>query len=76
MESTVHLWYLTELFLERDISRTKVVEKNKKHLMFSVYFLFENRDFLDNEEKYGTYGQDTQDNIMLRRRDALCLPDS
>jgi hypothetical protein len=41
--------------------------------MFSVYFLFENCDFMDNVEKYG---QDTQDNIMLRIRDALCLPDS
>jgi len=35
-----------------------------------------NRVVYDNVEKYGTARQSTDDNTMLRRQDAVCIPDN
>jgi len=35
----------------------------------------ENHAVCENVEKYGRARQTTDDNIMLRRKDALCMPD-
>jgi hypothetical protein len=39
MNTYVHLWYLTELFLEWKIFQTKVVEKIEKHIYVQYFFL-------------------------------------
>jgi hypothetical protein len=44
MKANTHfLSYLTHFFLEWDMFQTKVVEKIKTHILFSVPFFFENR---------------------------------
>jgi hypothetical protein len=55
--------------------QTKVVEKIKTHFLCSITFCSENRASLsDNVDDYGTASQATDDNVMLRRKDALCMP--
>jgi hypothetical protein len=45
MKTNIHcLSYLTQCFLGWEIFQTKVVEKIKTHILFSVIFFSENRD--------------------------------
>jgi hypothetical protein len=49
----IHLYYVTEFFLEWEILQTKVVVKIKTHILCSITF-FQKLDHLwDNVEKYG-----------------------
>jgi len=43
MNTNTHLLsYLAQFFLERGMIRTKVVEKIKTNILFSMFFFFEN----------------------------------
>jgi hypothetical protein len=52
--------------------QTKVVEKIKANILCSVTF-FRNSYRLDNVEKYGRFGQATDDNIIRRMRFACWI---
>jgi hypothetical protein len=53
----------------------KCCRENKTHILFSEYFFFRKScRFLDNVKKYGTARQATDDNIIRRRKDAICMP--
>jgi len=44
MKTNIHFWsYLARLFLEWEMFQTKVVEKIKTHILYSVTFFPENR---------------------------------
>ena len=38
MNTYVILWYLAEFFLEWEMFQTKVVEREKKHILYSINF--------------------------------------
>ena len=38
MKTCVHIWYLTEFFLEWEMFQSKAVEKSKAHILCSVAF--------------------------------------
>ena len=39
MKTNIHFWsYLAQFFLEREMFQTKVVEKIKTHILYSVMF--------------------------------------
>jgi len=63
MKSNIHFWsYLVQFFLEWRMFQTKVVEKIKTHILFSVTFLRKSCRLWDNVEKYCRAGQATDDN--------------
>ena len=62
MNTYVHFWYLTELFLEWKIFQTNAVEKIKTHILCSVTFSQKSCHLWDNVEKYG-YCQAVDDNM-------------
>jgi len=44
METNIHFWsYLAQLYLERKMFQTNLVEKIKIHITCSIFFFFENR---------------------------------
>ena len=53
MKTYVHLWYLTELFLEWELFQKKVVDKIEKHILCSVFFPRKACHLWDNVEKRG-----------------------
>ena len=55
------------------ISRTKVVEKIKTHILLSKFFFRKSCPLLDNVEKCGTARQATVDSIIRRMRFACCF---
>ena len=57
------------------ISRSKVVEKIKTHILLSIIFFFFRNScpLLDNVEKYGTARQATVDSIIRRTRFLCCF---
>jgi replication initiation and membrane attachment protein DnaB len=59
--------YVSEFFLEWEKFQKRFVEKIKTHFMFNNIFS-ENCAVYENVEKYGTDGQDTDDNITRRMR--------
>jgi len=68
MKTCVRLWqYLTEFVLEWEIFQIKRVEKSKHTFKFN--------NIVDNVGKYGKAGQDTDDNIIQRRKDEIFMPD-
>jgi len=60
MKTYVHLWHFAELFLEREMFHTKIVEKMKTHIL--CCFLRSCR-LWDNMEKHGRDGQATDKNM-------------
>jgi hypothetical protein len=55
--------------------QTKAAEKIETHFLCSIMFRSKNRARLsDKVDVYGTACQATDDNIMLRRNDAVCMP--
>ena len=53
MNTFSHLWqYIVEFFLEWEIFQTKVVEKIKIHILYSVTFFGKSCGLWDNYEKY------------------------
>jgi len=54
MKTDIHFWsYLANFFLEWEMFQTKVVEKIKTHILFSVTFFRKSCRLWDNVEKYG-----------------------
>jgi hypothetical protein len=54
MKTFSYLWqYLANFFLEWEIFQTKVVEKIKIHILFSVTLYRKSHRLWDNVEKYG-----------------------
>jgi hypothetical protein len=51
----------------------KVVE-GTKHAFYVQKIVAENHAVCENVEKYGRARQTTDDNVMLRRKDAICMP--
>jgi hypothetical protein len=51
--------------------QTKVAEKIKIHILFAITFSRKSCRFLDNEEKYGTAGQATDDNTAHAYKGAI-----
>ena len=73
MNTCVHLWsYLAKLFLEREMFQTKFVDKIRTK--FCVQYLFRKSYRLwDNVAGSGGAIQATDDNIIRRRHDAICM---
>jgi hypothetical protein len=40
MNTYVHLWYLAEFVLEREMFQTKFVEKIETNISYSIYIFF------------------------------------
>ena len=58
MKTGTHFWsYFAQLILEREIFQTKVVEKIKACILWSVISFRKSRPLWDNMEKYCTAGQ-------------------
>jgi hypothetical protein len=55
--------------------QTTVVEKIKK-TFYVQYFFSENRAVYEIMSKYGTTRLATDDNVMLRRKDVIWMPDN
>ena len=55
---------LAKLVLEWEIYETKIVEKIKTHILYSVTFFCKLGHLRDNVEKYGTSRQAVYDNIL------------
>ena len=70
MNTYLHLWqYLAEFFLEWRMFQTKVVEKDKTHILYSRnIFPRKSCRLWDNVAEYGTARQATDDNIIRRMR--------
>ena len=68
MKAFQHLWhYVANLFLEREIFQTKVVEKIKTHILWPVTFFFQKSYLLcDNVETSGGAREDS-DNMAHTR---------
>ena len=54
---------LAKFFLEWELFETKIVEKIKRHILYSVTFVCKLSHLWDNVEKYGTSRQAAYDNI-------------
>ena len=63
MKTNIHFWsYLGQLFLEREMSQTNVVENIKTHILCSIFFFFRKSCCLwDNVQKLRTAWQATDD---------------
>jgi hypothetical protein len=73
MKTCVHLWwYLAEFFLEWEMFQTKVVEKIKTHILYSITFFRKSFRLWDNVEKCRDR-QATDDNIIRRMRFACWI---
>jgi hypothetical protein len=67
---------LAEFFLEWKMFQTKVVKTIRTHILCSVTFFQKLRHFGDNVESYGRGRRAMYDNIMLFRKDVICMPDN
>ena len=62
MKTNIHFSsYLAHLFLKWEMFQTKVVEKLKTHILFSVTFFRKSYLLWDNVEKYCSAGQEADD---------------
>jgi len=74
LKTCVHLWsYLAQYFLEWEMFRTKVVDKIKTHISYSVTFPRKLYRLWDNVGKFCRLGQATDDNIIQRMRFACWI---
>jgi len=74
MKTCVHLkHYLSEFFLESEISQKKVVKLIKTHVTYYVKFLCISCLLRDNVEKYGRERDAIDDNVVERKRFACRL---
>jgi len=65
MRIFVHMWsYLTDILLKWEIFQTKVVDKIKIHILYSVSSSRKSCKLWDNVEKYAWAIQDTDDDII------------
>jgi hypothetical protein len=64
MKTNIYVWsYLAHFYLEREIFQTNVVEKIKRHILYSVTFLRKSCRLWDYVEKYRRAGQATDDHM-------------
>ena len=64
MKTNTQFWlYLAHFFLEREIFQTNLVEKIKRHILYSVMFLRKSCRLWDYVEKYCRAGQATDDSM-------------
>jgi hypothetical protein len=64
MKSKTRFWsYLTKFFSEREVLHTKVVEKIKTHILFSIKFFQKSSPSRGNVEKHCKTGQATDQNM-------------
>jgi hypothetical protein len=62
----LHLWkYVAGFFLEWEMCHTKVVEKIKTHILYSITFSRKSYRMWDNVEEYGGARQAIEDNVSL-----------
>jgi len=71
-----HLWYIAEFFLEWEMFQTKFVEKLKTHILCTVIFFREFSRLWDDVEKYGRTRMATDNTIILRIKDGICMLDN
>jgi hypothetical protein len=65
VKTKVHIWlYLVNFFLEREMFWTKVVEKIKTDILYSILFFRKSCHLWDNVEKYSTARQTTNNNTV------------
>jgi hypothetical protein len=75
MKTNIHFWsYLAQFFLKWEMFQTKVVEKIKTHILYSVTFFRKSGRLWDNVEKYCTAGQATDDSMIWRMHTAWWIP--
>jgi len=67
------LLYFPELLLELEMFQTKFVEKTKTHFMFKKSFPRKSCHLLNNVEKYSSFRQTTDDNIIRIMRFACWI---
>jgi hypothetical protein len=76
MKDNVNVYFL-EFFLEQELFKTKVVEKIKTYIFCSIFFPPEVVSFLwVHVGNYGRAQRVTGDNVIRRRKDAICLQDN
>jgi hypothetical protein len=64
MKTNINFWsYLAQLFVEREIFRTKVLEKFKTHILYAVTLFRISCRSCDNVENYSRAGQSTSNNM-------------
>jgi hypothetical protein len=64
MKTNIHFRsQLAQLFLERRTFQTKIIEKLKTHILYSITFFIKSCRLWDNGEKYCWAGQATDDNM-------------
>jgi hypothetical protein len=64
MKTNTHfLSYIAQLFLEWKKFQTKVIEKDKTHILYSVTVFRKSRRLWDKVEKHGRAGQATDENM-------------
>jgi hypothetical protein len=76
MKIYAHLWYSAEFFLEWEIFQTKVTEKIKTLILFSVTFSLKSWRLWGNVKKYDRDRSATENNAMLPRKYAICMRDT
>jgi hypothetical protein len=64
---------LLSYFLEWEMLQTRVVEKIKTHILWSIFFFRKSCRLYHNVEKYGRAKQSTDDNIIRRMRFACWI---
>jgi hypothetical protein len=62
------------IFLRMRNVSDKSLEKIKKHIVGSITFFRKSCRLCDNVEKYGRAKKATYGNIMVGRKDMLCMP--
>ena len=66
MKTYVHLSYLIQLFLEREMFQTKLQIKSPTRILCPIAFSHKSCSLCDNVEKHGMAGKATDDNITRR----------
>jgi hypothetical protein len=75
VKTCVHLWYIAQFFLEWEMVQVQVVEKIKTFCVHKIFFPRKSCRLWDNMEKYWGTRQATDDSVIRRRKDAICMPD-
>ena len=75
MKTYVHLWYLTEFFLQWEMFQKKFVEKITTHVLCSISFSRNLCHLWNNVEKYWV-GQATDGNIIWRICFVCCITEA
>jgi hypothetical protein len=76
MKVYAHLWYIVEFFLEWEMFQTKVVEKLKTHILCAVIFFREFCRLWDDVKKHGRTRIATDNTIIRRIKDGICMLDN